>query len=207
MIGKTSTVIWLIHFPFVLQREEIIKIIFEICGKIWPSRKEPSLQNTTATVFHVGQDKCGPSEIHLMRQHSWESLKLVWKVNGKLKDVERGAVGILILKKEVLFPGWLRRVKIRALESGGQPGLLWAQSSFVFSDIYLSLGRKKTTKEIEPQGPNWHLNPAWLVIIMSVFLLKPEVFLNWVLSTISRVHFLSKARGHSQEVMVLHSST
>lgn len=125
----------------------------------------------------------------------------VWSSFGK-------SMGNWKMQREGLWESWFKkrnhlpRVLKRSEDTGpgvcGQAGLLWAQSSFVFSDIYLSLGREKTTKEVWPQGPNWHLNPAWLVIRMSVFFLKQEVFLNWVLSRISRVHFISKTGGHCQ---------
>lgn len=39
-IGK-NMVTQLIHFPLFLQKKEITKLIFEVCGKIWRPRKKP----------------------------------------------------------------------------------------------------------------------------------------------------------------------
>lgn len=58
-----------------------------------------------------------------MRERYGESLKLIWKVNGKLKDVERGAVGILILRKRSPLPRVVKRSEDTGPGVSGQPGL------------------------------------------------------------------------------------
>lgn len=53
-----------------------------------------------------------------------------------------------------------------------QPGLLLALSSFVFGDIYLSLGREKNHQGNMTTGASLVFESAQLVIVMSLFFLK-----------------------------------
>ena len=48
-----------------------------------------------------------------------------------------------------MFPEWLRSMKT---PESVQPGLLLALSSFVFGDIYLSLGRKEPPRKRAYRG-------------------------------------------------------
>ena len=51
--------------------------------------------------------------------------------------------------KKIMFPEWLRSMKT---PESVQPGLLLALSSFVFGDIYLSLGRKEPPRKHDYRG-------------------------------------------------------
>lgn len=142
---KNIMAIQLIHIPFFPSRRKKLSnlslkyaVRFDYWGKIKQPFKVP-----TPLCSVVVKIMCSPRK-HVLRS-SWESLQLIWKVSGKLRGCRARGCGNPDLGKESHFPGWLRSTKTPAWRLwAARP--LYTQCSFMFSDLYLSLGRKNNNK-------------------------------------------------------------